>query len=886
MNKKQLIIAAMAAVLSVSSASATSYITDVTNGGSGSFNIKPDQISGDVGYRYYDQFKLGESDIANLIYQGYKNGNIRDINSFINLVGGTDKVTINGILNTLAGDGSFKNGHAVFISPNGMVVGASGVINVGTLSIVTPTSNKFNELKTGYNNADFSTINDISTLKNGSGMNYGGNAPVQINGKILTRGVGQNSSKIGVDIRGSQVDIAGKIINGYAGTNVFSTASQAETLFNSLVNTDGTIKAGSSLIASDAGNIIIKSGSDVSTTNKGGINITGKIANLGTKETAITNHGSNGLTVSGVVATNGKLNVYNNNALSNLTVSGTLTNKNNVLSVSNTGKNLNVTSTGKLVTDNALEVVNNGKNTTSQLIIAGSAISKGKTDIVNRGKDGMNITGTVGNTTTPTIRIVNENGKLAFSGNARATEAVSFINQADTSKGISGTGMEIGGIVTAGEEVLVHNKVGNANLKGSINVENGNITVYNQGTGKLTTTTESRITNEGNVSIKNESTGGMELGGIINNEGEVAINNLAGAAVVNGTINNTGNMGIINKANGTGLTIGGRINNEGKIKLVNSTGANGLTVNGIVKNSTGNLYLYNDAGHTTINGTLQTTEAGNLYVLSRNASTGITTSTASQISNEGGHLAIKHNGKNAKNSTGMSLNGTITNDGEIAINNYSGNMLVNGTITQEGNANIGIINRAASEDSAKTGIGGTSMTVNAKINGSNINIKNNGSGNMTVNGEITHNGRLNVLANEGNLVLGGKIHNTGKDITYAAARANGDGITVTDSFAADSNNGGTILIKNITGQNGLTYDGSMTATNGGQAEVYNKAGNMTVNGKISGTPSVILNTGKKLTVTDTSELSGDIIIANKGSEKATVAEKYERYLRQKINGAQ
>lgn len=885
MNKKQLIVAAMAAVLSVSSANAESFISGVADGVGGSFNIKPGQISGDVGYRYYDQFKLGEGDIANLIYQGYKNGNIRDINSFINLVGGADKVTINGILNTVAGNGAFKNGHAVFISPNGMVVGGSGVINVGTLSVITPTNDKFSELKTGYDSADFRVINQLSTLKNGSGMNYGGNAPVQIDGKIITRGVGKNESGIGVDIRGSQVDIAGQIINGYAGTDVFTAKSQAETLFNNLVNTDGTIKAGSSMIADDAGHIIIKSGADVTTANKGGINITGKIANLGTTETAITNHGSNGLAVSGVVASNGKLNVYNNNNTSDLTVSGTLTNKNDILSVSNNGKDLNVTSTGKLITDNALEVVNNGKNTTSRLLIAGSAVSQGKTDIVNRGKGGMNITGTVGDTATPTVRIVNENGKLTFAGTANAAESVSFRNQANEARKISGTGMEIGGTVNAGEGVLVHNKVGNADLKGNINVENGNVAIYNQGTGKLTTSTNNRITNAGNVAIKNEATGGMELNGTITNEGEVAINNLAGAAAVNGTITNTGNMGIINKANGTGLTIGGTINNEGKMKLVNSTGANGLTVNGTVNNSTGNLYLYNDAGHATINGTLNNTEAGNLYVLSRNASTGITTGTNSHITNEAGNLAIKHNGTGAKDGVGMNLNGEVANDGEIAINNYTGNMVVNGTVTQNGTATIGIINRAASEDNFGTGLGGNAMTVNATINGNNINIKNNGTGDMTVNGDITHNGRLNVLANEGNLTLGGKIHNTGKDMTYAAARANGDGITVTKDFAADSNNGGTILIKNITGQNGLTYEGSMTATNGGQAEVYNKAGNMTVNGSIKGTPSVVLNTGKKLTVTNTSELTGDIIIVNKGSEKATVAEKYERYFREKVNGA-
>ena len=44
-------------------------------------------------------------------------------------------------------DGNFYNGHAIFISPNGMVVGASGVLNVGTLSVVTPAQDKYDGLK-------------------------------------------------------------------------------------------------------------------------------------------------------------------------------------------------------------------------------------------------------------------------------------------------------------------------------------------------------------------------------------------------------------------------------------------------------------------------------------------------------------------------------------------------------------------------------------------------------------------------------------------------------------------------------------------------------------------------------------------------------------------
>ena len=51
MNKKQLIVAALATVLSVSGANAASTVSGVTQGGSGSFDVKPGFVSGDVGYR-------------------------------------------------------------------------------------------------------------------------------------------------------------------------------------------------------------------------------------------------------------------------------------------------------------------------------------------------------------------------------------------------------------------------------------------------------------------------------------------------------------------------------------------------------------------------------------------------------------------------------------------------------------------------------------------------------------------------------------------------------------------------------------------------------------------------------------------------------------------
>ena len=138
------------------------------NGNNGIYNINPSAlINGtDMGYRKYKDFTLDKGDIANLIY---KYGNT-DVSTFINLV--DNKININGIVNTMR-DGNFYNGKAIFVSPNGMVVGASGVLNVGSLGVYTPNDVVYTKYKENPQA-------DLTSLQN----SYGGK-PVTINGKVF-----------------------------------------------------------------------------------------------------------------------------------------------------------------------------------------------------------------------------------------------------------------------------------------------------------------------------------------------------------------------------------------------------------------------------------------------------------------------------------------------------------------------------------------------------------------------------------------------------------------------------------------------------------------------------------------------------------------------------
>lgn len=86
-------------------------------------------VSGQTGFNSFSTFDVYQGHTANLyLPEGTKN--------LINLV--HDKISnIDGVLNAFK-DGKI-GGNVFFLNPNGIAVGASGVINVGALTLATPT---------------------------------------------------------------------------------------------------------------------------------------------------------------------------------------------------------------------------------------------------------------------------------------------------------------------------------------------------------------------------------------------------------------------------------------------------------------------------------------------------------------------------------------------------------------------------------------------------------------------------------------------------------------------------------------------------------------------------------------------------------------------------
>ena len=251
----------------------TALATNITGveGNNGVYNIEGQKFSGSTQFRQYNNFELSKGDVANLIYRnGY--------NKFVNLV--NSQININGIVNTMQNN-NFYNGHAIFVSPLGMVVGASGVLNVGSLSVLTPTQSKYNSFLNSYNADNLSGYEYNASNYKALVTDSQGN--IIINGKILARDE-VNLYGDNITIQGTSNDKAG-IVAGWNDSNTkFNNIDSAKTVFNNLVSnniTDTTnfaLQNGKIKIVASKKSGMNDAAGDVST------NINIKNANLGSNE--------------------------------------------------------------------------------------------------------------------------------------------------------------------------------------------------------------------------------------------------------------------------------------------------------------------------------------------------------------------------------------------------------------------------------------------------------------------------------------------------------------------------------------------------------------------------------------------------------------------------
>ena len=778
------------------------------------YNIDPSVLNGDIGFRLYEEFQLNKGEIANLIFKyGEKN-----VEKFVNLVDNT--ININGIVNTMR-DGNFYNGQAIFVSPNGMVVGASGVLNVGSLTVLTPDQNKFDQFKTDYDIRH--DLNDLYSQ---------GTGKVTIDGKVIARDA--------VDIRAAAVDINNSIMAGVGNNrDILTTHNQADVLFNSLVNTDN-MKVGNNF-SSDSGSIKITSYS-----GNEGIKLAegSTLKNFGKGNIELTSMGSKGIVADGdiknpdgnvlLTTTNGSIDIAGNVQNRNgdiladsangiyLAQSGSLKNENGNINLKNKGtKGINIKGSienkdGNLIMDNA------GKE---GIIIDGAPISNtnGDINVLNTGADGTEINGTITNTNGNST-YTNKAGELAVNGkvnniggnlkfdNTGSGISVSYgadITNQDGNLEMLNTGadgilVDRGATVTneTGNTIVTNSGDGGTRINGTVENKNGNSTYTNEA-GAITVA--GNISNtEGNLDVTNRGEGGIAIEGTSSNtNGNSTYTNEAGGLTVDGSITNTKGDLLVQNNGKDGISINGLASNiTGDSTYINKNGV--LTVNGEVKNEGGNLKFDNTgSGISVNNGASVSNKDGNLEMLNTGVN-GIFADEGSKITNDNGNMLVANSGAG-----GMTLNGLASNTkGNAEFNNADGTLNVNGTISNNDkllairNTGDGLnINEDAFIDSE-----GQLLIDNSGFNGMNISgtvnslgdadiINSNGNLNINESADINHtsvaNNYINISNTGNKLYIGGNVEsengkmnisNTGKGGLHIDKNAN-----VTNNVVRDDN---------------------------------------------------------------------------------------------------
>jgi len=197
-------------------------VTDVTTG----------TVRGDTGYNSFRKFNVDGGETVNLHTPD-------GASKLINLVH-DERTHINGVLNAYK-DGRI-GGHVYFLNPHGVVVGASGVLNVGRLTVQTPTAAFMDRIISPQG------VIDVTA----SQLVFDGQVPISETGLISVEGTINATDE--VELRAGEVHIGqrGSIIAG----------AQVKAKFSDLVNVEG-MQAASAVEVGDDGVVRIFATGDV-----------------------------------------------------------------------------------------------------------------------------------------------------------------------------------------------------------------------------------------------------------------------------------------------------------------------------------------------------------------------------------------------------------------------------------------------------------------------------------------------------------------------------------------------------------------------------------------------------------------------------------------------
>ncbi|MCQ2373827.1 MAG: leukotoxin LktA family filamentous adhesin, partial [Phascolarctobacterium sp.] len=125
---------------------------------SGAQDVFAQSVKGDVAVNKFGSFNVSKDAVANMYFHRQNESN--EASKLFNFV--DNRININGTVNAI--HNAKVGGDLYFLSKQGMIVGASGAINAGSLTVLTPTEKWWNDHAVEVA-PDKVNVNDISNLK-------------------------------------------------------------------------------------------------------------------------------------------------------------------------------------------------------------------------------------------------------------------------------------------------------------------------------------------------------------------------------------------------------------------------------------------------------------------------------------------------------------------------------------------------------------------------------------------------------------------------------------------------------------------------------------------------------------------------------------------------
>lgn len=175
---------------------------------SGRADIYAESVHGDVGLNRFKDFKVGNQELANLYFQQAKDSAV--FNTLVNTV--DSRIDINGTVNAIRDNK--VGGNLYFLSKDGMIVGTSGVVNAGSLTVLAA-ENSFENAKAA------------SEALQKQNWELSSKGTIDVSGTLNTA--------TGIDLRAAYINVA------KAKGSSFAPQLRTGMLFYTTVNTDGLV---------------------------------------------------------------------------------------------------------------------------------------------------------------------------------------------------------------------------------------------------------------------------------------------------------------------------------------------------------------------------------------------------------------------------------------------------------------------------------------------------------------------------------------------------------------------------------------------------------------------------------------------------------------------